>query len=147
MRKMIAFMAFVALTACDSATGSDRAAQGSGAAESRAPAAGPSFSGGASHRAAIASARSRVYSSTLSLYTARALVVDGGEVTLEIRSSTIGFSGLTSGTLEAVITGTGEVNKDFQTSAGTRYLVVAYPSSGGGGTLDATHASFVEVVP
>lgn len=145
MRKMITFVAVVALAACDSATGSDRAAPGGGgAAEARAPAAGPSFSGGSNHRAAIASVRARVIG-TPSLYTARALVVDGAEVTVEIRSSTGGFNGLTSGTFEASNVGTGEVNQDFQVTAGRRYLVIAYPSVAG--VVDATHASFIEAVP
>lgn len=42
-------------------------------------------------------------------------------------------------------TGTGEANHDFAVIAGTRYLIIAYPSSGG--VVDATHASFIEVEP
>lgn len=145
MKRMITLMAVVALAACDSATGSDREARGTSGAEARAPA-GASFSGGASHRAAIASVRLRV-SGTPALYTARAVSTDGGEVTVEIRSSAGGFSSLTSGSFEDSDTGTGEANQDFQVTAGTRYLIIAYPSSGGGATLDATHASFVEIEP
>ncbi len=143
MRKTITFMALLALVACDSATGSDREARAERAAEAKAPTTA-SFSGGASHRTAVASVRARVIG-TPSLYTARALVADGNEVTVEIRSSTIGFSNLTSGTLEISNTGTGEVNQDFQVTAGRRYLVVAYPSVGG--VVDATHAHFIEAVP
>lgn len=144
MRKMITFMAILALAACDSATGSDRAVQDSRAPEAKAPTAGPSLSGGTSHRAAIASVRARVVSSP-GLYTARALVVDGGEVTVEIRSSTGGFSTLSSGTFVSSNVGTGEVDEDFQTTPGTRYLIVAYPSVNG--VVDAAHASFVEALP
>jgi hypothetical protein len=146
MRKMITFVALVALAACDSATGADREARGtSQGGEARAPGAA-SFSGGSAHRSAIVSVRRRV-SGTPGLYTARAVATDGGEVTVEIRSSTLGFSSLTSGTFEDTDTGTGEANQDFQTAAGTRYLIIAYPSSGGGAMLDATHASFTEAVP
>jgi hypothetical protein len=144
-RMMITIAALVALASCDSATGSDRGAQSAGAPETREPTEA-SFSGGAAHRAAIASVRKRL-GTTSALYEARALAVDGGEVTLEVRSSATGFSSLTSGTLETVSTGTGEVNEQFQVSAGTRYLVVAYPSSGGGATLDAAHAHYIEAVP
>lgn len=146
MRKTITFMAVLALVACDSATGSDREARAGRAAEAQAPAGatGASLSGGASHRAVIASARARVVG-TPSLYTARALAVDGGEVTLEVRSSTIGFNNLTSGTLVASDTWTGETNQDFQATAGTRYLIIAYPSANG--VVDAAHAHFFEVRP
>lgn len=145
MKKMISVMAVLALVACDSATGSNQAAGGSRAsAEAQPQAAGPSFSGGSSHRAAIASVRARVVSNP-GLYTARALVVDGGEVTVEIRSSTGGFSSLSSGTFVSSNVGTGEVDEDFQTTPGVRYLVVAYPSVNG--VVDATHASFVEALP
>lgn len=145
MRKMIAFVALVALAACDSATASDRQAQDTCAAEAKAPEAA-SLSGGAGHRAAIVSVRKRVAGSP-ALYEARALAVDGGEVTVEIRSSTTGFNSLASGTLVFSNTGTGEVNQAFQANAGTRYLVIAYPSSGGGSTLDATHAAYADAVP
>jgi hypothetical protein len=146
MRKMITLIALAALAACDSATASDREARGAkGGGEAKAPEAA-SFSGGGSHRSAIVSVRQRV-AGTPALYTARAVATDGGEVTLEIRSSSGGFSALTSGTFEDTDTGTGEANQDFQTNAGTRYLIIAYPSSGGGGTLDATHASFIEIEP
>src|SRR5215213_8288475 len=96
MKRIITIVALAALVACDSATGSDRGARDSGT-EVRAPA-GPSLSGGASHRAVIASVRKRV-AGTPALYEARGLAVDGGEVTLEVRSSTTGFNALTSGTL------------------------------------------------
>jgi hypothetical protein len=143
MRKMITLMAVVALAACDSATASNREAQAGRAAEAKAPE-GASFSGGSSHRAAIPSVRRRAFSSGSGLYAARAVSTDGGEVTLEIRSSTsAGFSSLTSGNLEETATGTGEANHDFAVTAGTRYLIIAYPSSGG--VVDATHASFIEV--
>lgn len=145
MRKMLTFVAVVALAACDSATASNREVENGRGAQAQAPA-GASFSGGASHRAAIASVRLRV-AGTPALYTARAVSTDGGEVTVEIRSSTGGFSALTSGTFEDTDTGTGEANQDFQATAGTRYLIIAYPSSGGGATLDATHASFIEIEP
>lgn len=145
MKRIITIVALAALVACDSATGSDRGARDGGAQEVKAPTTA-SFSGGASHRAAIASVRKRI-AGTPALYEARALVVDGGEVTIEVRSSTTGFNSLTSGTLEAFGTGTGEINKQFQVTAGTRYLVVAYPSSGGGGTLDDVHAHYIEAVP
>jgi hypothetical protein len=148
MRKLFTLMALVALAACDSATGSDRGArEAPGGGEARAPEA-PSLSGGSGHRAAIPSVRRRAFSSGSGLYAARAVATDGGEVTLEIRSSTsAGFSALTSGTLEETDTGTGEVDHDFAVTAGTRYLIIAYPSSGGGATLDATHASFIEIDP
>jgi hypothetical protein len=146
MRKMITLMALVALAACDSATGADREPRSpSQGGEARAPGAA-SFSGGSAHRAAIVSVRKRI-AGTPALYTARAVSTDGGEVTLEIRSSSGGFSSLTSGNFEDLEIGTGEANQDFQTTAGTRYLIIAYPSSGGGGTLDATHASFIEIEP
>ena len=146
MRKLITLVALVALAACDSATGSDRGTrEAPGGGEARAPEA-PSLSGGASHRAVIVSVRRKV-AGTPGLYSARAVAVDGGEVTLEIRASTTAFLNLTSGTFQASDTGTGEANQDFQTAAGTRYLIIAYPSSGGGSTLDATHASFTEAVP
>ncbi|WP_420125317.1 hypothetical protein [Longimicrobium sp.] len=146
MRKMITLMALVALAACDSATASNQnTARSKDSGEARAPEAA-SLSGGASHRAAIVSVRKRV-AGTPALYTARAVSTDGGEVTVEIRSSSGGFSALTSGTFEDTDTGTGEANQDFQTTAGTRYLIIAYPSSGGGATLDATHASFIEIEP
>jgi hypothetical protein len=144
MKKMITLMAILAVAACDSATASDRAGQT--AEQPRAQATTPSLSGGADHRAAIVSVRKRVPGSP-GLYEARALVVDGGEVTLEIRSSATGFNSLTSGTLVMSNTGTGEVNQAFQTAAGTRYLVIAYPSSSGGATLDAAHAHYLEAVP
>ena len=145
MRKLITLMAVVALAACDSATASNREAQLDRAAEAKAPE-GASFSGGASHRAVVVSVRRKV-AGTPGLYSARAVAVDGGEVTLEIRASTTAFLHLTSGTFQASDTGTGEANQDFQSAAGTRYLIIAYPSSGGGGTLDATHAHYIEVVP
>lgn len=145
MKRILTIFALAALVACDSATGSDRGARDSGGTEVKAPTTA-SLSGGASHRAAIASVRKRI-AGTPALYEARALVVDGGEVTIEVRSSTTGFSSLTSGTLEQIGTATGEVTKQFQVNAGTRYLVVAYPSSGGGATLDAVHAAFIEAVP
>lgn len=144
MKKMLTLMAFVALGACDSATGSERAAQ-DGPAQPRAPEVAH-FSGGADHRAVIVSVRKRV-TGTPSLYEARALAVDGGEVTLHVRSSSTAFNSLTSGTLDAQSTGTGEVNQAFQANAGTRYLVIAYPSSGGGDVLDATHAHYLDAVP
>jgi hypothetical protein len=145
MRKTITLMAIVALAACDSATGSDRQAQNTRAAEVKAPE-HASFSGGSSHRAAIPSVRRRAFSSGSGLYAARAVATDGGEVTLEIRSSTsAGFSSLTSGTLEETDTGTGEADHDFAVTAGTRYLIIAYPSSGG--VVDAAHASFIEIDP
>lgn len=143
MKRIIPLIAFVALAACDSATGSDRAAREAGSAEARTPTTA-SFSGGSNHRAAIASVRQRVGGSP-ALYTARAVVVDGGEVTLEVRSSTGGFSNLTSGTLVGDDVATGEANLDFQVNSGTRYLVIAYPSVNG--VVDATHASFIEAVP
>lgn len=145
MRKMITLMAVLALAACDSATASNREAKAGRAAQVHAPE-GASLSGGSSHRAAIASARRRAFSSGSGLYAARAVVTDGGEVTLEIRSSTsAGFSSLTSGTLEETTTGTGEADHDFAVTAGSRYLIIAYPSSGG--VVDAAHASYLEVVP
>lgn len=145
MKRIFTIVALVAIAACDSATGSDRGARDGGTSEVKAPTTA-SFSGGASHRAAIASVRRRI-GGTPPLYEARALVVDGGEVTIEVRSSTTGFNSLSSGTLENTATGTGEANTQFQMTAGTRYLVVAYPSSGGGATLDATHAAYLEAVP
>jgi hypothetical protein len=146
MKKMFAMMAILAVAACDSATAADRnAARGKETGEATAPEVA-SFSGGASHRAVIVSVRRRV-AGTPGLYEARAVAVDGGEVTLEIRSSTTGFLNLTSGTWQGQDTGTGEANQAFQSAAGTRYLIVGYPSSGGGTTLDATHASFIEAVP
>lgn len=146
MRKMITMLALVALAACDSATASDRnTARGKESGEAKAPEVA-SLSGGSAHRAVIVSVRRKV-AGTPGLYSARAVAVDGGEVTVEIRSSTTAFLNLTSGTFEASDTGTGEANQDFQTAAGTRYLVIAYPSSGGGATLDATHASFTDAVP
>jgi hypothetical protein len=143
MRKMITLMAVVALAACDSATASNREAQAGRAAEAKAPE-GASFSGGSSHRAVVVSVRRRV-AGTPGLYEARAVAVDGGEVTLEVRSSTTGFLNLTSGTFEAQDIGTGEANQGFQTAAGTRYLIIGYPSVGG--IVDASHASFIEAVP
>jgi len=142
MKRIFTIVALVALAACDSATGSDRGARDSGT-EVKAPA-GPSLSGGASHRAVIASVRKRI-SGTPALYEARGLAVDGGEVTLEVRSSTTGFNALTSGTLVANDTWTGETDVTFSVSAGTRYLVVAYPSTNG--TVDATHAHYIEALP
>lgn len=145
MKKMFTLMAILAVAACDSATASDRG----GAQNNEQPRAQEttvSLSGGASHRATIVSVRRKV-AGTPGLYEARALAVDGGEVTLEVRSSTTAFLNLTSGTLEAQNVGTGEVNQQFQSAAGTRYLIIAYPSSGGGATLDATHAAFTEAVP
>ena len=144
MRKMITLMAVVALAACDSATGSDRQAQNTRAAEVKAPE-HASFSGGGSHRTAVVSVRRRAGGST-PLSTARAVVADGGEVTLEIRSSTsAGFSLLTSGTLEETDAGTGEANHDFTVTPGNRYLIIAYPSASG--VLDSNHASFIEITP
>jgi hypothetical protein len=146
MKRITTLIALVALAACDSATALDRnAARGKATGEARAPEAA-SFSGGASHRAVIVSVRRKV-AGTPGLYSARAVAVDGGEVTLEIRSSTTAFLNLTSGTFQAQDIGTGEANQDFQTAAATRYLIIAYPSSGGGNVLDATHASFIEAVP
>ena len=145
MKKMFALMAILAVAACDSATASDRGAA-QNAQQPRVQETGASLSGGAGHRAAIVSVRKRVVG-TPSLYEARALAVDGGEVTLEIRSSATAFNTLTSGTLVFSSTGTGEANTSFQFTAGTRYLVIAYPSSGGGSTLDATHAHYLDVVP
>jgi hypothetical protein len=145
MKKMFTLMAILAVAACDSATGSDR---GSARNEEqpRAQETTASLSGGAGHRATIVSVRRKV-AGTPGLYEARALAVDGGEVTLEIRSSTTAFLNLSSGTLETQDVGTGEVNQQFQSAAGTRYLIIAYPSSGGGGTLDATHAAYTEALP
>jgi hypothetical protein len=144
MRKMITLMALAALAACDSATATDRGARDSRATEAKAPT-GASLSGGASHRAAIPSVRRRTGGSP-AIFAARAVSTDGGEVTLEIRSSTSsGFSALTSGTLEETATGTGEANHDFSYTSGNRYLIIAYPSSGG--VVDATHASWIEAVP
>lgn len=145
MKKMFAMMAILAVAACDSATASDRGGA-QNAQQPRAQEATASLSGGAAHRAAIVSVRKRV-TGTPSLYEARALAVDGGEVTLEIRSSATAFNALTSGTLVFSSTGTGEANSAFQFTAGTRYLVIAYPSSGGGTTLDAAHAHYLDVVP
>lgn len=145
MKKMFTLMAILAVAACDSATASDRG----GAQNNQQPRAQEttaSLSGGASHRAAIVSVRKRV-GGTPSLYEARGLVVDGGEVTLEVRSSTTAFNNLTSGTLVFSSTSTGETDIAFQVTAGNRYLVVAYPSSGGGTTLDATHAAYADAVP
>lgn len=143
MRKLITLMAIVALAACDSATASNREAQAGRAAEAKAPD-GASFSGGAAHRAIIVSVRRKV-AGTSGLYSARAVAVDGGEVTLEIRASTTAFLHLTSGTFQVSTIGTGEANQDFQTAAGTRYLIIGYPSSGG--VVDVAHASFIEAVP
>jgi hypothetical protein len=146
MRKMITLMALVALAACDSATGSDREARSSNrGGEAKAPEAA-SLSGGAGHRAVIVSVRRKV-AGTPGLYEARALAVDGGEVTVEVRSSATAFLNLTSGTFESEDTGTGEANLQWQTAAGVRYMVIAYPSSGGGATRDATHAHYLEAVP
>ncbi|HYR11349.1 MAG TPA: hypothetical protein VEQ60_26445 [Longimicrobium sp.] len=146
MKKMLTLMAILAVAACDSATASDRGGSAQNAQQPQAQEATASLSGGASHRAAIVSVRKRIVG-TPSLYEARALAVDGGEVTLEIRSSPTAFNTLTSGTLVFSSTGTGEANTSFQFTAGTRYLVIAYPSSGGGTTLDATHAHYLDVVP
>ena len=145
MKRIFTLMAILAVAACDSATASDRAGAQT-AEQPRAQETTASLSGGASHRAAIVSVRKRV-AGTPSLYEARAVAVDGGEVTLEIRSSATGFNTLTSGSLVFSSTGTGEANQAFQFTAGTRYLVIAYPSSGGGTTLDATHADYADAVP
>lgn len=143
MRKMITVMAVVALAACDSATASDRGARNDRPASAPA-AAGPTLSEGAGHRTVIVSVRKRV-AGTPALYEARGVAVDGGELTVEVRSSTIGFNTLTSGTLVAVDTWTGEVNLPFQADAGTRYMVVAYPSANG--VYDQPHATYIEAVP
>ncbi|HEY0016551.1 MAG TPA: hypothetical protein VGC13_09545 [Longimicrobium sp.] len=143
MKKMFTLAAILALAACDSATASDRAGA-QNARQPRAQETTASLSGGASHRAVIVSVRKRVAGSP-GLYEARALAVDGGEVTVEIRSSTTAFNNLTSGTFEVSDTDIGEVNQAFQTTAGTRYLIVAYPSSGG--VVDAAHAAYTEAVP
>jgi hypothetical protein len=146
MRKIFTLMAVVALAACDSATGADRAARETpGRGEARAPEVAH-HSGGAAHRAVIVSVRRKV-NGTPGLYEARALAVDGGEVTLEVRSNTVPFLNLSSGTFESEDVGTGEANLQWQTASGKRYLVIAYPSSGGGATRDATHAHYLEPVP
>lgn len=144
MRKMITLMAVVALAACDSATASDREARSIDRGAEANPHGTASFSGGSGHRAVIVSVRKRV-SGTPSLYTARAVAVDGGEVTVEVRSSSTAFNNLTSGSLVVSDTDAGEANQDFQATAGTRYLVIAYPSASG--VVDATHASFMEALP
>jgi hypothetical protein len=143
MKKMLSLMAILAVAACDSATASDRGNARNAAQPQETTA---SLSGGAGHRAVIVSVRRKV-AGTPGLYSARAVAVDGGEVTVEIRASTTAFLHLTSGTFQASDTGTGEADQDFQTAAGTRYLIIAYPSSGGGSTLDAAHAAFTEAVP
>lgn len=144
MKKVFTLMAILAVAACDSATGTDQAAQNR-PAQPRAPEVAH-FSGGAAHRAVIVSVRRKV-AGTPGLYEARALAVDGGEVTLEVRNSTTAFLNLSSGTFESEDIGTGEANLQWQTAAGKRYLVIAYPSSGGGATRDATHAHYLEAVP
>lgn len=144
MKRMITLMAILSVAACDSATATDRQARQN--EQPRAQETGASLSGGSSHRATIVSVRRKV-AGTPGLYEARALAVDGGEVTLEIRSSTTAFLNLSSGTLQAQDVGTGEVDQQFQSAAGTRYLIIAYPSSGGGNTLDATHAAYIEALP
>jgi|GEM_PF-5782105 len=144
MKKMFTLMAILAVAACDSATGSDQAARNR-PAEPRAPEVAH-FSGGAGHRAVIVSVRRKV-AGTPGLYEARALAVDGGEVTVEVRSSATAFLNLSSGTFVSEDIGTGEANLQWQTAAGVRYMVIAYPSSGGGATRDATHAHYLEAVP
>jgi hypothetical protein len=143
MRKFIALMAVLALAACDSATGATRAVQD----DRPAAPGGASFSGGsagAAHRAVIASVRK----TGSGQYTAQGLAVDGDGVTIEVRSSTSGFSTTTSGTLVTYgSSSTGEVSVNFSASAGTRYLVVAYPSSSGGSLVDINHPHFIEAVP
>jgi hypothetical protein len=144
MRRMITLMAVLVLAACDSATGANQAVQDDRPA--KAPG-GASFSGGsagAAHRAVIASVRK----TGSGQYTAQGLAVDGDGVTIEVRSSTTGFSTTTSGTLVTYGNSTtGEVSVNFSASSGTRYLVVAYPSSSGGSLVDTTHPHFIEAVP
>jgi hypothetical protein len=144
MRKIITLMAVLAVAACDSATGANRAVQDDRPAN--APR-GPSFTGGpagAGHRAAIASVRK----TGSGQYTAQGLAVDGNGVTIEVRSSTSGFSTTTSGNLVTYgSSNTGEVSVNFSASSGTRYLVVAYPSDYNGSIVDTNHPHFIEAVP
>lgn len=143
MRRMIMLVAVLALAACDSATGANRAVQDDPAKAPR----GPSFTGGpagAGHRAVIASVRK----TGSGQYTAQGLAVDGNGVAIEVRSSTTGFSTTTSGNLVTYSNSTtGEVSVNFSASSGTRYLVVAYPSDYNGGIVDTGHPHFIEAVP
>lgn len=145
MRKITTLLALVILAACESATGAERAASAADAGPAMARSAASGSVGIASTpRLAIVSVRRKVQG-TMGLYAARAAAVDGGEVTIEVRSSTTAFLNLTSGNLETIDAGTGAVDVQFQTDAGKRYLVIAYPSTGG--TVDPAGAAYAEAVP
>lgn len=99
----------------------------------KAPTAGPSHSTGAAaepHRVVTASVRKKTTGSP-STYEAKGIAADGNGVYLEVRSSSSGFSTLTSGTLvNYTQSTTGEVSMSFNATSGTRYLVVVYPANG-----------------
>jgi hypothetical protein len=95
----------------------------------------------ASGSPAIAVASVRRYTS--GLYVARA-VATTSNVHLSVRSSTTGFSSITSGTLVQEDESTSPLEFQFSTSSGNRYLIVATPVQGGVG--DESRASFVEIV-
>lgn len=80
------------------------------------------------------------------LYAARG-VATSSAMHLVVRkvSSSLGFSGLDSGSLVQDDTNTGQVEFQFATSTGFRYLVVAYPSEAG--VDDVGQAAYTELVP
>jgi hypothetical protein len=143
MRKLITLVALVALVSCDSATGAERATGDAPPSQARSVAAA-SVTTTSTIRVPTVHIRRKV-AGTPGLYAVRALMVDGGEVTVEVRKSTTAFLNLNSGSLETVDVGTGVVDLQFQTAAGMRYMVVAYPSVGG--VVDPTSAAFVDAVP
>ncbi|HEU0013137.1 MAG TPA: hypothetical protein VFQ45_05610 [Longimicrobium sp.] len=147
MKRTAFVLTLVALAACDSATGTganrqEREAQAHTEAPGR-----PSYGGGAAgepHRAVIAAVRKKTTGSP-STYEAKGVAVDGGQVYIEVRSSTTGFSTLTSGTSVTTNWGTGETTVSFNATSGTRYMVVVYPMNGS--LVDNIHAVFLEAVP
>ncbi len=138
-RIMVTVLALVALAACESAVASEAKPRTAAGAEvvRNDP---PPLLDVLSTEIAVASVRKQAGT----LYMARGLSTTG-QVHVQVRSSTTGFQGLTSGTLVAEDTYDAPVDVPFTVTAGTRYLIVAYPHANSADDPDG--ASFVEITP